>query len=64
MAKTYWNYRVVTRMADNTRIFSITEVHYKKGKPNAYAEDAGVLKNAEDVKSLKWSNSKIRKALG
>jgi hypothetical protein len=62
--KSTWNYRVVTRMYKDTRLFSITEVYYTNEIPDSYIEpkDMNLLSNVESVKDLKWIRKKTREA--
>ena len=64
--KKHWNFRVVTKLytvGDETdRIFSIAEVYYTDGKPDSYVEPGRILDGLESIKSLKWTNKKVKKA--
>ena len=67
--KTHWNFRIVTKILPevicqmaNYRVFSIVEVYYTNGKPDSYIESKRILDELESVKSLKWTNKKIKKA--
>jgi len=76
--KHYWNYRVVTKIIPGTtghdlvngtvtqfpdeRVFSITEVYYKRNKPDSYVDSANIMANHESVKDLKWIRKKMKKA--
>jgi len=72
--KTYWNYRIVTKLFTyfegkenerKERLFSITEVYYKDGKPDSYIEpeSINILYNVESIENLKWIRKKLKKAL-
>jgi hypothetical protein len=61
--KHHWNYRVVTKLIGEDRIFSVVEVYYNsENKPDSYIDSKNVLNNYESKKALKWSYNKIKEA--
>lgn len=60
----YWNIRVLTKIyPDSTeRDFFLTEVHYDKGIPVAYAEGRNNYAGA-DIKELNWRLNRMKEAL-
>jgi hypothetical protein len=45
------------------RLFSITEVYYKNGKPDSYIEsDKNRLDALDSIKDIKWNLKKMKKA--
>ena len=62
--KTSWNYRIVTRMYKDTRLFSITEVYYTNDIPDSYIDpkNMNLLSDVESVKDLEWIRKKIKEA--
>lgn len=69
-SKNYWNFRVTTYLfkyealpdKKPERLFSVSEVYYKNGKPDSYIDSKRILDGVESVKGLKWTNKKIKKA--
>lgn len=74
--KSYWNFRVLTRMVpgnlsqltDKTagifndwREFFIAEVYYKNGEPSSY-KDANLLSGWDSLKDLKWTAKHVKEA--
>ena len=59
---TYWNYRVLAHDNHKEVVLMIHEVHYRFGKPRAYADPAATVRG--DTKAgMRWSMSKMREAL-
>lgn len=61
--KTYWNHRIITRLLDGERVFSVVEVHYRNNKPVGYGAEHNLLSSMESIKGLKWTLKKVKRAL-
>jgi hypothetical protein len=58
-----WNHRVVTRIENDVRLFSIYEVYYNNDETfNGYCEAKNLLKDIESLKGLKWTHKAIKNA--
>jgi hypothetical protein len=69
--KKYWNFRIITNLhvvpmgtfiGDQYRTYSVVEVYYEEGKPVSYGAK-NILSEHENVKGIKWTHKKIKKAL-
>jgi hypothetical protein len=48
-----WNYRVGTRISNDTRLFEIIECYYnEENEPDGYADTVQPLKNWDDIREL------------
>ena len=62
----FWNHRVISSVytdkeGNETRLYSIAEVHYKHGIPTSYGEK-NMLQSSENVSDLIWTRKKIKTA--
>jgi hypothetical protein len=74
--KSYWNYRVLTRIVHlgkvkkgvmtpskkDWREFFIAEVHYKDKKPVTYGAEKVITSGWETLKDLKWTVKHLKEA--
>lgn len=74
--KSYWNYRVLTRIVtlekddENSHLyigkkwreFFIAEVYYKDGKPTWHGAEKSLTSGWETMKDLKWTVKHLKEA--